>query len=534
MLVKEYLKWCEKVSESDKNELLEISNNEKEIEDRFYKSLEFGTGGLRGTLGMGTNRMNVYTVCQATQGVAEYVNVNCGATSGIVIAYDTRHFSEVFALETAKVLASNGIKAYLFKKPVPTPELSFAVRELKAFGGIVITASHNPAQYNGYKVYDNTGCQITVDAANEIYSYIKSVDIFEGVKSTNVENIIYIGDEIENRFVEEIYKCRLKDVADKFKVVYTPLHGTGKAPIVKVLDKIGVDVLLVEEQCSEDGAFPTVKSPNPEEKSALDMGIALAEKENVDLVVGTDPDSDRVGVAIKGKDGDFKVISGNQVGILLLDYILKNKNISENAKLVKTIVTTPLADKMAKAYGVETINVLTGFKFIGEQINEIKEKYLFGFEESCGYLIGDYARDKDAVGAVMLICEMAAYYKTKGMNVSDVLESIYETYGYCCEKLSSYTMTGKDGAGRIASLVEYIRNNCREKIDETKVVGFIDYKYDDTGLPKSNVIYIKLENGASFVIRPSGTEPKIKIYYFAEDDKILENTEKMLKNILNI
>ena len=529
-----YIKWCEKVSGKDKNELLEIADNEKEIEDRFYKSLEFGTGGLRGILGIGTNRMNVYTVCQATQGVAEYVLSNKEQASGIVIAYDTRHFSEVFALETAKVLSGNGIKVYLFKKAVPTPELSFAVRELNAFGGIVITASHNPAEYNGYKVYDKTGCQITVEAANEIYSYIKEVDAFDGVKTNNGENIIYIGDEIEDRFIEEIYKCRINDITEKFSVVYTPLHGTGKTPVKKILDKIGVNVLLVDEQCTEDGAFPTVKSPNPEEKSALDMGIALAKKENVDLVVGTDPDSDRVGVAIRGENEEFRVLSGNQVGILLLDYILKHKKMQKNAKLIKTIVTTPLADKMAKAHNVETINVLTGFKFIGEKINEIEEEYLFGFEESCGYLVGRYARDKDAVGAVMLICEMAAYYNKQGLTFDKVLNNIYETYGYFTEKLCSYKLAGKDGAEKIASMVEYIRNNCRENIKETKVVEFVDYKNDDTGLPKSNVIYIKLESGASFVIRPSGTEPKIKIYYFAESDKALNDAENTVKEVLEL
>lgn len=544
-----YKKWCESdvLSENDRNELLAISNDEKEIEERFYKSLEFGTGGLRGILGIGTNRMNVYTVRQATQGVADYINgENGGKEKGYVIAYDTRHFSDVFAKEAAKVLCGNGIKTYLFNRPVPTPELSFAIRELNAFGGIVITASHNPKEYNGYKVYDDTGCQITIEAADKIYSFIQNTDVFTGVKSGNEDLIITVDNSVEENYINAIYDCKINDVskiADNFKVVYTPLHGTGKIPVEKILKKSGINFLEVEEQCIPDGDFPTVKSPNPENKEALEMGINLAKQNSCELVIGTDPDADRVGVAIRTKSGEYAPLSGNQIGILLLNYILEHKELPENPIVVKTIVTTYLANKMAKAHNVDVVDVLTGFKFIGEQIRNFElsgnKTYLFGFEESCGYLVGTYSRDKDSVGAVMLISEMAVFYNSKGLTLFDVLNGIYEKYGWYEEKLQSVTMPGKDGAEKIQAVVQDIRTNCREFLEGEKVSEFIDYQNDETGLPKSNVIKITLENGSSFVIRPSGTEPKVKVYYFAHckcepgAKEKLANIEAKVNAILN-
>ncbi|MCR4435827.1 MAG: phospho-sugar mutase [Clostridiales bacterium] len=529
-----------------REELDKIKDREKEIEERFYKDLEFGTGGLRGIIGAGTNRMNRYTVRRASQGVANYIGKQGeeAKSKGIVIAYDSRNKSAEFALEAARVFAGNGIKAYLFDELRPTPELSFAVRHLGAKAGIVITASHNPKEYNGYKVYGEDGAQLSLEGSNAVLeemnrltdiTRVKLMDKNEAVKKGMLK---VIGKEIDDEYISRLKTLSINPdfagaVGDSFKLVFTPLHGTGNKPVRRILDEIGFkNVLVVREQELPDPEFSTVKSPNPEEKSAFSLAMDLAEKENVDLIIATDPDCDRVGVAVRNSAGDYIILSGNQIGCLLLEYILSQKKskmqLPQNGFVVKTIVTTELARKIAESYAVELVEVLTGFKFIGEQIKLLDEygdkKFLFGFEESLGYLAGTFARDKDGVVACMLIAEMAAYYKTRGMSLYDGLQEIYKKYGYFVESVSSFGLDGIEGLAKIKKTMDRLREKKPERFNTSEVAAIRDYersqrwdlrtkKTEVLTLPKSDVLYYEMQDGSWFCIRPSGTEPKIKIYF---------------------
>lgn len=515
-----YNHWLEsdKLTASEKNYLKELSS--EEIEDSFCRNLEFGTGGLRGVMGLGTNRMNIYTVRQATQGLANEI-LDCGAdfaVKGVVIAHDSRNNSRIFALEAANVLCANGIKTYLFDDLRPTPELSFAVRYLNCARGIVITASHNPKEYNGYKVYGEDGGQIPPQTADKIIKYIDDTDIFDGVKLCDEPKINIIGEEIDRAYIKAIKKQSLgTKIPDDFKVVYTPLHGSGNIPARRVLAETGVkNVFVVPEQERPDGDFPTVKSPNPENSEAFDIAIKYAKKQKANLVFGTDPDSDRIGVVVKTTDGDYKVLNGNQTGCLLLEYILRkekeNGTLPKNGAVVKTIVTSELVRKIADDYGIVTLDVLTGFKFIGEKIKEFENSgehsFVFGLEESFGYLKGTYARDKDAVVAAMLICEAAADYKQRGMTLYDGLTELYEKYGFCAQKLKTLTLKGIDGSEKIQEMMRKFRSENMP----FEVTQKLDYKDGLNGLPKSEVLKFILPNGW-FAVRPSGTEPKIKFYF---------------------
>ncbi len=542
--MEKYKGWIENplIDRRLKSDLLRIQNDEKEIEDRFYKDLDFGTGGLRGVMGAGCNRMNVYTVRKATQGLVNYLKKNQDAmdNKSVAIAYDSRHYSETFALEVALVLAANHVKAYLFDGLRPTPELSYAVRSLGCSAGIVVTASHNPSEYNGYKVYGADGGQITLDMANGMIAEINGIDIFHDVKTVEEQEAIkanllqYIGKEIDEKYLSEVVnlsirKSIVKEVPD-FKIVYTPLHGTGLMLITKALSQLGYsNVHLVPSQVEPDGDFPTVKSPNPEEKEAFTEGIKIAEKIGADILLGTDPDCDRIGVVIKNHTGKYQVLTGNQVGALLTHYILSSRDdIDKHSAIIKTIVTSDLGGNIAKSFGATVFNTLTGFKFIGEKIKEFEEtnsyNFVFGYEESYGYLAGDFVRDKDAVIASVLIVEMAAYYKSKDMSLFDAIEEIYKEYGYYCDALESFTFKGAQGQLKISETVEKFRNI--NKLSETfKEIDIIeDYQYqvrkyidlnkeEKIDLPKSNVIKIYLKDKSWFAIRPSGTEPKLKIYY---------------------
>lgn len=536
-----YRLWCEKaVKDQDIiDELKSISGNEELISDAFYKDLEFGTGGLRGVIGAGTNRMNIYTVGQATQGLAEYVN---SVTSGgkVAIAYDSRIKSDVFAKAAASIFAANGIKVYIYKELMPTPMLSFAVRYLKCDAGVVVTASHNPAKYNGYKAYGADGCQLGPEVADYVLSIMEKIDIFEDVKSVdfntavNEGKIEYIGDEVIEAFLDDVEKQRVSPQTDlsNLKVVYTPLHGSGNKPVRSILSRIGLkNLTVVPEQELPDGNFPTAPYPNPEIRQAFECALKLAKTVNPDLLLATDPDSDRVGIAIR-LDGDYKLLSGNDVGALLLNYILErrtaNGTMPKNPIAVKTIVSTEICSKIADYYGCKLINVLTGFKFIGEQITMLEksgeqDRYVFGFEESYGYLVGDHVRDKDAVVASMLICEMTAYYKNLGKTLNDVLEELYKKFGYYYCRQKSFICEGQSGMEKISAIMEDLHNSTADFIDGERVVKINDYSKSvstDTvsgektviDLPKSNVISYFLENGSSLIVRPSGTEPKIKLY----------------------
>ena len=516
----EYNKWIksDKLTVAEKKILKNLS--EKEIEDSFYRDLEFGTGGLRGVMGLGTNRMNIYTVRRATQGLASEI-LDCGADfaeKGVVIAHDSRNNSREFALEAANVLCANGIKTYLFDSLRPTPELSFAVRYLGCAMGIVITASHNPKEYNGYKVYGEDGGQIPPGVADKIIKYIDNTDIFDGVKLCENPKINIIGKEVDSAYIKAVKEQSLgtKIPAD-FKVVYTPLHGSGNIPVRRILAETGVkNVFTVPEQEKPDGNFPTVKSPNPENSEAFDIAIEYAKKQSADLVFGTDPDSDRIGVVVKTSDGEYKVLNGNQTGCLLLEYILRkekeNGTLPENGAVVKTIVTSELVRRIADDYGIITLDVLTGFKFIGEKIKEFENSgehsFVFGLEESFGYLKGTYARDKDAVVAAMLICEAAADYKQRGMTLYDGLMELYEKYGFCAQKLKTLTLSGIDGSEKIQEMMHKFRNGNMP----FEVTQKLDYKDGLNGLLKSDVLKFILPNGW-FAVRPSGTEPKIKFYF---------------------
>ncbi len=521
------------------NELNTMDLGSEATSEAFYKDLEFGTGGLRGIIGAGTNRMNVYTVGKASQGLAAYVN-SITDNGSIAVAYDSRIKSDLFARTAAEVFAGNGIKVYIYKELMPTPMLSFAVRELKCDAGIVITASHNPAKYNGYKAYDNTGCQLCPEAADYVYDIMQKVDTFEGVKSIDFEEglksgiIEYISDGIYNAFLDKIYEQRVSTKTDLsgLKAIYSPLNGTGNKPVRDILKKIGItDVTVVKTQELPDGNFPTVPYPNPEIPQAFEEALKLTKTVNADLLLATDPDCDRVGIAVNS-NGEYKLMTGNDVGALLLNYILSRKSelstLPDNPIAVKTIVTTELVKNIAKKYGCEVIDVLTGFKFIGEQITNLEKsneenRYVLGFEESYGYLAGTHARDKDAVVASMLICEMVAYYKTLGKTLCDVLEEIYKEFGYfyCIQK--SFTLEGQSGMAKITEIMNTLRNNPPKSISGVDVLVFKDFKKSvsvdyTTGkeepitLPSSDVLGFYLKDGSSFIIRPSGTEPKIKLY----------------------
>lgn len=528
-----------------RKELKEIENDEKEIEERFYQELEFGTGGLRGIIGAGTNRMNKYTVRKASQGVAEYVIDNfCNeGERKIAIAYDSRFMSPEFSMEAAKVFAENGIKVYLFDALRPTPELSFAVRHLQCSAGIVVTASHNPKEYNGYKVYGSDGGQLSIEGSDacikkiNAISDIRTIQVMDEQEAKEKKLIQIIGKEIDDDYINMLKRLSIspdyiRQAADTFKIIYTPIHGSGNKLVRRILDETGFkNVLVVKEQELPDPNFSTVVSPNPEEKSAFEIAIQLAKKEGVDLIIGTDPDCDRVGVVVKAEE-DYKVLTGNQTGILLCDYILsakKNSNtLPANGFIVKTIVTTELARVIAQKFNIELVECLTGFKFIGEQIrlrDELgNQKYLFGFEESYGYLAGTDVRDKDGVVASMLIAEMAAYYKTRGMSLYDGLQEIYSKYGYSIEGIKTFTLKGKDGLEKIKDTMDRLRAEKHTAFGDSRVSAIRDYftgqkttiaagGSEKLNLPKSNVLYYEMEDGSWFCVRPSGTEPKIKIYF---------------------
>ncbi len=548
--------------EETKKELQEIQGNEAEIEERFYKELEFGTGGLRGVIGAGTNRMNLYTVRKATQGLANYILKQGGADKGVAIAYDSRFMSPEFADEAALCLNANGIKAYVFDSLRPTPELSFAVRKLGCISGIVVTASHNPPEYNGYKVYWEDGAQVTAPKDKEIIDEVKNVTDYHTVKimdkDTAVSQGLYnvIGKEIDDAYMEELKKLIvhpevIKEVADDIKIVYTPLHGTGNLPVRRILSELGFkNVFVVPEQELPDPKFTTLEYPNPEDPKAFALALKLAKEKDADIVLATDPDADRLGIYAKDtKTGEYVSFTGNMSGMLIAEYILRERKatgtLPSNAALIKTIVTTNLADPLAESYNVKLIEVLTGFKYIGEQIKWFEEQgtyeYVFGLEESYGCLAGTHARDKDAVVAVMCLCEVAAWCKKQGITVWDQMLKIYEEYGYYKEGIHTITLKGIDGAEQIKAIMEKIRNNPPKSFGDLEVLEFRDYTKDTatdmksgevkkTGLPESNVLYFDLSNNSWCCARPSGTEPKIK-FYMGVKGTSLEDAEKKLEDL---
>lgn len=527
-----------------KKELLSIRNDEKEIEERFYRELEFGTAGLRGIIAAGTNRMNIYTVRKATQGLANYIIKAGGKDKGVAVAYDSRHMSPEFADEAALCLNANGIKAYVFDSLRPTPELSFAVRYYKCTAGINITASHNPSNYNGYKVYWEDGAQITPPHDTGIMDEVKKVTDYAEVKTMDKKEAIgkglyiTIGKETDDAYIEELKKCVLhpeaiKEQASKIKIVYTPLHGTGNIPVRRVLKELGFEnVYVVKEQELPDGDFPTVSYPNPESKEAFDLALKLAKEKDADLVLATDPDADRLGVYVKDKQGEYHCLTGNMSGCLIGEYEIAQrktvKGLPDDGALISTIVSTKLSKAIAKNYGVDYIEVLTGFKYIGQQIlnfeNTGKGTYLFGFEESYGCLIGTYARDKDAVAASMALCEAAAYYKTKDLTLWDAMVEMYEKYGYYKDGVKAITLSGIEGLQKIQDIINGLRANPPKELAGYAVTAFRDYKTgiikdtatgreSKTDLPESNVLYFDLEDDAWVCVRPSGTEPKLKLYF---------------------
>jgi phosphoglucomutase len=516
-----------------KAELKQLEDRPKEIEDRFYRDLEFGTGGLRGVIGAGTNRMNLYTVARATQGLAQYVNKSGKPNPSVVIAYDSRNQSPEFALEAAKVLAGNGIKAYVFESLRTTPELSFSVRVLKADAGIVVTASHNPPEYNGYKVYGPDGGQLVPDQAAQVIAEIQQVQAFSDVrreKRAQAETtglLQWIGKELDEQYVEAVTAVSLnsdvvKKTSDDFRIVYTPLHGAGNLAVRAALKAIGFgQVQVVPEQELPDAEFSTVKSPNPEEKEAFSLAIRLAKQIDADIIIGTDPDCDRMGAVAKDANGEYFVLTGNQSGAIMLNYLLSSLKqhgaLPDNGVVIKTIVTSEMGAAVAEPYGVKTLNTLTGFKYIGEKMTQFETtkeaRFLFGYEESYGYLAGDYARDKDAVVASMLICEAAAYYKSQGRTLYDVLQELYERHGYFLEKLESRTLKGKDGVEQIQAIMSNWRNQPPVEINGKQVVKVEDFAQGLYGLPVENVLKYTLADNSWFCLRPSGTEPKIKVYF---------------------
>ena len=534
MYLEAYKRWMETELEDAalSAELASIEGNDEEIKDRFAVALSFGTAGLRGVLGAGTNRMNIYVVRQATQGLANWVKTQ-GGNQLVAVSYDSRINSDVFAKETAKVLAANGIKVRIYDALMPVPALSFATRYYEANAGVMVTASHNPAKYNGYKAYGPDGCQMTDDAAAVVYDEIQKTDILTGAKIMSFEEgmaaglIEYVGDDCKEALYDAIKARSVRPGLCKtagLKLVYSPLNGSGLVPVMRILNDIGIDdITIVPEQKYPDGNFPTCPYPNPEIFEALRLGLELAVKEGADLMLATDPDADRVGIAMKCPDGTYELVSGNEVGALLLDYIcagrIEKGTMPANAVAVKSLVSTPLADAIAAHYGVEMRNVLTGFKWIGDQIAQLEaagevDRFIFGFEESYGYLAGPYVRDKDAVIGSMLICEMAAYYRSIGSSLKQRMEEIYAQYGRYLNKTDSYEFPGLSGMDKMAGIMADLRQNPPAAIGEYKVVKVIDYKKpEETGLPAANVLVYKLEGGAEAIVRPSGTEPKIKTYF---------------------
>ncbi|MBQ7417192.1 MAG: phospho-sugar mutase [Acidaminococcaceae bacterium] len=553
--------WLEKaVADPDlKPELEAMAGDGAKIEDAFYKDLEFGTAGLRGVIGAGTNRMNVYIVARASQGLSNYViNHFAPEERRIAISYDSRIKSDVFAKIAAEVFAANGIKAYIFPQLMPVPCVSYATRYLKCAAGIMVTASHNPSKYNGYKVYGADGCQMTTAAANEVLGEIEKLDLFadskkipfeEGLKAGSIE---WIPEEVYTAFVEEVKKQSVvgdaeinKDVA----IVYSPLNGAGLKPVLRTLKETGyTNITVVKEQEQPDGNFPTCPYPNPEIHEAMALGMEYAEKYNADLLLATDPDSDRVGIAVKDKDGSYQLLSGNQTGMLLTDYVCarrtENGTMPKDPVVIKTIVTTDMVEQIASHYGVRTVNVLTGFKYIGEQIGLLEKQgkadsYIFGFEESYGYLSGSYVRDKDAVDAAFLICEMFCYYKTRGISLLEKLDELYKTYGYCLNTLYSYQFEGAAGFAKMQEIMKDFQTAGIQEFGGRKVETLLDYNTGIDGLPKENVLKFLLEGHGSVVVRPSGTEPKLKTYVTvsatdkaaaeAIEQKIVEDLKKRIK-----
>lgn len=534
MYLEDYKRWSEANLEDPalKEELESIKGNDEEIKDRFAVALKFGTAGLRGVLGAGTNRMNIYVVRQATQGLANWVKTQ-GGNQLVAISYDSRINSDVFAKTAACVLAANGIKVRIYDALMPVPALSFATRYYEANAGIMVTASHNPAKYNGYKAYGPDGCQMTDEAADIVYAEIQKTDILSGAKMMDFEEgmkaglIAYVGDDCKEALYDAIKSRSVRPGICKtagLKLVYSPLNGSGLVPVTRILKDIGItDITIVPEQQYPDGNFPTCPYPNPEIFEALRLGLELAEKSGADLMLATDPDADRVGIAMKCPDGTYELVSGNEVGVLLLDYIcagrIEKGTMPEKAVAVKSIVSTPLADAVAKNYGVELRSVLTGFKWIGDQIARLEaagevERFIFGFEESYGYLAGPYVRDKDAIIGSMLICEMAAYYRSIGSSLKQRMEEIYDKYGRYLNKVDSFEFPGLSGMDKMAGIMDDLRKNPPTEIGGYPVVKVTDFKKpEETGLPAANVLIYKLEGGAEVIVRPSGTEPKIKTYF---------------------
>lgn len=542
------------INEETKSELRNISD-EKEIEDRFYQDLDFGTGGLRGVIGAGSNRMNIYTVSKATQGFANYLNKSFTDPS-VAIAFDSRNMSKEFAKAAALTLCANNIKVYLYESLRPTPVLSFTVRELKCKGGIVITASHNPKIYNGYKVYDEFGGQVTDAKAHTIIDCVNNVSDFSMIKNMDEKDALekgllqYIGEDVDKIYYEKVKGLTIrtdlvKEKADTLKVIYTPIHGSGNVPVRSVLSQLGYsNVKVVKEQELPDGNFPTASYPNPENPDVFKLALKMAETEAPDIIFGTDPDCDRIGVVVKDSNGEYKVLTGNQTGLLLTHYVLSSLKetgkLPKNGVVIKTIVTTEGARAIAEDFDVQLMDVLTGFKYIGEKIRQFQEAgdktYLFGFEESYGYLAGNFVRDKDAVIASMLVCEMSLYYKEKGMSLYDALINIYEKYGYFKETLVSLELKGKEGQEKIGACLEALRNDPITEVNGVKVAKRMDYKKSEEedvannakstiDLPKSNVLKYILDDSSYFVVRPSGTEPKMKVYLAVKSNS-LENAEK--------
>lgn len=551
-IMEEYHRWQQRALKDQDivNELSEIEGDAIRIEDAFYRDLAFGTGGLRGVIGAGTNRMNIYTVAKASQGLSDYVNSHFPEEArSIAVSYDSRIKSDVFSKVAAGVFAANGIKVHIYPELMPTPCLSFAVRELKCSAGIMVTASHNPSKYNGYKVYGADGCQITTEAAAQILAEIEKLDIFDDVRSMDFETgveegkIRYIPESVYTAFVDAVKSQSMLDesveIDKNVAIIYSPLNGTGLRPVLRTLKESGYDnITVVREQEKPDGNFPTCPYPNPEIREAMALGIDYAKKYQADLLLATDPDCDRVGIAVRSREGDYVLLSGNETGMLLLDYICSRRQetgrMPDDPVLVKTIVTIDMAERIAAHYGVRTVNVLTGFKFIGEQIGLLEkdnkaDSYIFGFEESYGYLSGSYVRDKDAVDGAFLICEMFAYYRTRGISLLDKLNELYETYGYCLNTLHSFEFEGAAGFEKMQKIMADFRKGV-DSFGGKKVVSCLDYSQGLDGLPKSDVLKFLLEDHCSVVVRPSGTEPKLKTYISvsAENSEAAKAGEKRI------